>query len=125
MGTEIEAVQRAGPAEMSLSHFQAGSTTSRPTEQGDLREAEKAREAQKRPADQPAQAAQAAQPAQAAPAQGNVGLVFEVSKDGKDLVIKIVDRDHDKVLREIPPEELQHFRSAMRDLVGLLVDRKG
>jgi uncharacterized FlaG/YvyC family protein len=48
-----------------------------------------------------------------------------VSKDGKDLVTKIVDRDHDRVLRTIPPEELQQIRTAMRDLVGLLVDRKG
>jgi uncharacterized FlaG/YvyC family protein len=92
MGTEIETVLRAGPAEMSLSHFQAGSTTARPTEQGDPRTPEKG------PADEPAQ------PVQAAAGQANVGLVFEVSQDGKELVIKIVDRDHDKVLREIPPE---------------------
>jgi len=119
MGTEIEAVIRAGPAEMSLSRFQAGSPTARPTEQGEPRASEKAHETEKRPADEPAR------PVQMATGQGNVGLVFEVSQDGKDLVIKIVDRDHDRVLREIPPEELQHFRSAMRDLVGLLVDQKG
>ena len=119
MGTEIEAVIRAGPAEMSLSHFQAGSPTARPTAQGESRDPEKARVAEKRPADEPAR------PVKMATGQGNVGLVFEVSQDGKDLIIKIVDRDHDRVLREIPPEELQHIHSTMRDLVGLLVDRKG
>jgi uncharacterized FlaG/YvyC family protein len=119
MGTEIEAVIRAGPAEMSLSHFQAGSATARPTEQGEPRASEKGRETEKSSSDEPAR------PTQKIGAQGNVDLVFEVSKDGKDLVIKIVDRDHDRVLRTIPPEELQQIRSAMRDLVGLLVDRKG
>jgi len=119
MGTEIEAVIRAGPAEMSLSHFQAGSPTARPTEKGETRSPEKARETEERPAQEQASSSPVVV------GQGNVGVVFEVSKDGKDLVIKIVDRDHDRVLREIPPEELQHFRSAMRDLVGLLVDRKG
>jgi len=120
MGTEIEPVSRAAPAEMSLSQFQASSSTARPTEHGEPRSSEKTRETEKRPAKE-----QAA-PAQLVSGQDNVGLVFEVSKDGKDLVIKVVDRDHnDRVLREIPPEELQHFRSTMRDLVGLLVDRKG
>jgi uncharacterized FlaG/YvyC family protein len=122
MGTEIEAVIRAGPAEMSLSQFQAGPATARPTERNERRQAQpradETREAEAQPAEEPA-------PAKTSVAQGNVGLVFEVSRDGRELVIKIVDREHDRVLRTIPPEEVQRIRTAMRDLVGLLVDRQG
>ncbi len=64
-------------------------------------------------------------PAAAPRPSGDVGLVFEVSRDGKDLIIKIVDRESDRVLRQIPPEEMQKIRAAMRELVGLLLDRKG
>lgn len=67
-----------------------------------------------------------AEPRVRAPAlPGEVGLVFEVSRDMKDLIIKIVDRQTDRVLRQIPPEEMQRIRAAMRELVGLLVDRIG
>jgi len=118
MGTEIESVMRASPAEMSLSHFQAGSSTARPTGQDEAGTAQ-AQKAEKSPAEAQAPSAQLAA------GQDTVGLEFEVSKDGKGLVIKVVDRANDRVLREIPPEELQHFSSTVRDLIGLLVDRKG
>jgi uncharacterized FlaG/YvyC family protein len=118
MGTEIESVIRAGPADMSLSHFQAGSSTARSTEKAEAR-APEAQNGEKPPAEAQAPSAQLMA------GQDNVGLVFQLSKDGKELVIKIVDRTNDRVLREIPPEELQHFRSTVRDLIGLLVDRKG
>jgi uncharacterized FlaG/YvyC family protein len=107
---------------MSLSQFQAGPATARPTERNERRQAQpradETREAEAQPAEEPA-------PAKTSVAQGNVGLVFEVSRDGRELVIKIVDREHDRVLRTIPPEEVQRIRTAMRDLVGLLVDRQG
>jgi len=117
MGTEIESVMRASPAEMNLSHFQSGSSTARPTGQDEARAAQ-AQKAEKSAETQ-------APSAQLAEGQDTVGLEFEVSKDGKGLVIKVVDRANDRVLREIPPEELQHFSSTVRDLIGLLVDRKG
>jgi hypothetical protein len=56
---------------------------------------------------------------------GDVGLVFEVGGDVKDLIIKIVDRESQQVIRQIPPEEMQRIRAAMENMVGLLLDRTG
>lgn len=58
-------------------------------------------------------------------ASSEVGLVFEVDRESHELVIKIVDRETHKVLREIPPEEFQQLRAAMRSVVGALLDRTG
>ena len=61
----------------------------------------------------------------AAPPLPDVGLVFEISPESGDLVVKVVDRRGGRILRQIPPEEVQRFHSALRTLQGLLVDRKG
>ena len=61
----------------------------------------------------------------AIPLPRDVAMVFEVSQDGKDVLIKLVDRQSDRVIRQIPPEEMRRIRAAMREMVGLLLDRKG
>ncbi len=55
----------------------------------------------------------------------DIGLVFEVGQGSGDLIIKIVDRESHRVIRQIPPEEVQRIRAAMREFVGLLMDRRG
>ncbi len=62
---------------------------------------------------------------EAAPGPDSVGLVFEVKPQNHQVVVKVVDRSTHKVIREIPPEELQRLQSAADDLVGLLVDHTG
>ena len=54
-----------------------------------------------------------------------VGLVFEVDRGSHDLIIKIVDRETNKVIREIPPEEMQSLRAAMQSILGAMLDRTG
>ena len=54
-----------------------------------------------------------------------VSLVFELSRDGRDLVIKLVDRDTHEVIREIPPEDVQQMNRALDALVGRFLDRRG
>jgi flagellar protein FlaG len=51
--------------------------------------------------------------------------VFELRADSRELVIKIVDRQNNRVIREIPPEEMQRLRAAMRGMAGLLLDHTG
>lgn len=76
-------------------------------------------------ADKPAQAEKAAQPSQ--PAQGGASLRqplpalnpnlradYTVS-DGGELVVRIVDRDNDQVVRQIPDEEQQRIRQAIAE----------
>ena len=55
----------------------------------------------------------------------DVGLVFEVGRGAGDFVIKVVDRQSHKVIREIPPEEVQRMRSSIQAMVGLMLDRTG
>jgi flagellar protein FlaG len=40
------------------------------------------------------------------------------------LVIKVVDSDTDKLIKEIPPEEIQHMIAKIKETIGLLVDQK-
>ncbi len=63
--------------------------------------------------------------AEARSASPEVGVVFEVDQKSRDLVIKIVDRETHKVIREIPPEEIQALREAMQSVLGTFLDRKG
>ena len=66
-----------------------------------------------------------ASPEKVAPGK-EVGMVFEVGgRSGGDLVIKIVDRQTQRVLREIPPEEVQRMRSTMQSILGLALHRQG
>jgi flagellar protein FlaG len=55
----------------------------------------------------------------------DVGLVFEVDRESRELVIKIVDRETQKVIRQIPPAEVQRLRAAMQSMLGTLLDRRG
>ena len=50
------------------------------------------------------------------------GVRFDLTNDGQDLVIQVVDRDSDEVLRSIPPEQLIAFREGFRELTGILLD---
>ena len=65
-----------------------------------------------------------AQP-ESADAQSAYGLEFEVKPKSHQVVVKVVDRDTHKVIREIPPEEFQRMRTTMDNMVGLFVDHTG
>jgi uncharacterized FlaG/YvyC family protein len=54
----------------------------------------------------------------------NRHLSFSVNTKLDSIVVKVVDSDTDKVIREIPPAELQHVYEAIRDVIGLLFDHK-
>jgi flagellar protein FlaG len=50
----------------------------------------------------------------------NVGLTYVIDRETHSVIIKVIDRDTNEVLRQVPPEELMKLRAAMRDLFGLL-----
>ena len=56
---------------------------------------------------------------------GDVGLVFEVNRESRELVIKIVNRETHQVIRQIPAEEVQRLRAAMQSMLGVVLDRTG
>jgi flagellar protein FlaG len=40
-------------------------------------------------------------------------------------VVKVVDRETDEVIRQIPPEELMNLTQRLNDLRGNIVDTEG
>jgi flagellar protein FlaG len=55
----------------------------------------------------------------------NVSVQYSVYGDKDDKVaVKVVDKDTGKVIREIPPKEIQALQDKMSELVGLIFDHK-
>jgi flagellar protein FlaG len=50
---------------------------------------------------------------------------FENDQEAKQLVVKVVDRETDEVIRQIPPEELMNLAQRLDDLRGNIVDTEG
>ncbi|MEL3912122.1 flagellar protein FlaG [Treponema pedis] len=49
-------------------------------------------------------------------------LQFRVNTDTNRIVVKVIDTSTDKVIREIPSEEIQRLQARIRETVGLLFD---
>ncbi|MEI6875600.1 MAG: flagellar protein FlaG [Spirochaetota bacterium] len=54
----------------------------------------------------------------------NRHLSFSVNQKLDSIVVKVVDSETDKVIREIPPADLQHVYEAIRETIGILFDHK-
>ena len=54
----------------------------------------------------------------------NRRVKLSVNDEINQVVIKVVDEDTDKVIKEIPPEEIQHLIARIKETIGLLVDQK-
>ena len=51
-----------------------------------------------------------------------IKLQFSVNKELGKVIIKVVDKNADKVLKEIPSADMQQVQLALRRNLGLLVD---
>jgi uncharacterized FlaG/YvyC family protein len=49
---------------------------------------------------------------------------LDVNEEINQVIIKVVDAKTDKVIKEIPAEELQRTIAKIRQMIGLLVDEK-
>ncbi|MDR0526415.1 MAG: flagellar protein FlaG [Spirochaetaceae bacterium] len=54
----------------------------------------------------------------------NKKLQYEVDHKSGEITVKVIDGATDKVLKVLPPEELQRLRHAMDDAVAILLDEK-
>ncbi len=52
----------------------------------------------------------------------NKRLKFSINHELGSLVVKVVDVTTDRVIKEIPPEELQRLHLRIKEAIGLLVD---
>lgn len=54
----------------------------------------------------------------------NISLSFDVDDKTHDIVVKIINRETGKLIRQIPPEELLKLRQKLEELVGVLVNKQ-
>ena len=54
----------------------------------------------------------------------NRRLKFSVNKEIDRVVVKVVDGTTDKVIKEIPPEEIQRLVARIRETIGILFDQE-
>ena len=52
----------------------------------------------------------------------NRKLKFSIDKELDQVIVKVVDAETDKVIKEIPPEELKRLYAKMKEAMGLLID---
>ncbi|MES0371366.1 MAG: flagellar protein FlaG [Mariprofundaceae bacterium] len=55
----------------------------------------------------------------------NEKIAFGYEKRLNMLIVQVQDRETGEVIREIPPREFIDFRIAMRERIGLLLDKQG
>ena len=52
----------------------------------------------------------------------NRKLQFEVDHNSNQVIVKVIDKETDKVIKELPPEELQRLHRHLKEAIGLLFD---
>ncbi|MDR0400367.1 MAG: flagellar protein FlaG [Treponema sp.] len=50
-------------------------------------------------------------------------LQFVVDHQSNEVTIKVIDRETDKVIKVLPPEELQRLHSRIEETIGFLLDK--
>ncbi|MFP4113342.1 MAG: flagellar protein FlaG [Spirochaetota bacterium] len=51
-------------------------------------------------------------------------LKFSINQELNQIVVKVIDRQTDKVIKELPPEEIQRLHVRIREAIGLLIDEE-
>jgi len=54
----------------------------------------------------------------------NKKLKFVVDHHSNEVIVKVIDKETDKVIKELPPEELQRLHTNLREAIGRLFDEK-
>jgi len=52
----------------------------------------------------------------------NKKLQFVVDHKSNEVIVKVIDKETDKVIKVIPPEELQRLHRNLKEAIGLLFD---
>jgi len=54
----------------------------------------------------------------------NERIVFSIHEETGQVVVKVVDSETNKVIRQIPPEELLKLREKLDELIGILFEAR-
>jgi flagellar protein FlaG len=55
----------------------------------------------------------------------NRKIHLEIDKDLNMVIVKVIDKETDEVIRQIPPEELVELAKHANDIKGLLINTEG
>lgn len=53
----------------------------------------------------------------------NRRLKFIVDQESREVIVKVIDSETDKVIKVLPPEELQRLHQRIRETMGFLFDQ--
>ena len=54
----------------------------------------------------------------------NRKLQFVVDHNSNEVIVKVIDKETDKVIKELPPEELQRLHSNLKEAIGCLFNER-
>jgi len=54
----------------------------------------------------------------------NRKLQFVVDHNSNEIIVKVIDKETDKVIKELPPEELQRLHNNLKETIGFLFDER-
>ena len=54
----------------------------------------------------------------------NKKLKFEVNHQSNEVTVKVIDPETDKVIKVLPPKELQRLHSHLKETIGFLFDER-
>ncbi len=54
----------------------------------------------------------------------NRGLEFTIHKETERVMVKVIDRDTQEVIKEIPPENVLDMVARIHEMIGLMIDER-
>ena len=54
----------------------------------------------------------------------NKRLKFVINHEAKEVIVKVIDAETDKVIKELPPEELKRIHQRIEETFGFLFDQR-
>ena len=54
----------------------------------------------------------------------NKKLKYEVNHESNDIIVKVIDPETDKVIKVLPPKELQRLHTRIKETIGFLFDER-
>jgi uncharacterized FlaG/YvyC family protein len=57
-------------------------------------------------------------------AMHNVGIEFSVDHSTRETIVKVIDNDTGKLIRQIPPKEMVDLAAKLEDVMGILFDKQ-
>ncbi len=54
----------------------------------------------------------------------NRDLKYSINNETDQVIVKVIDKSTDKVIKEIPPEAIQRLQVRLKEQIGLLIDEQ-